>query len=436
VTTPFRSARDAEAYLLGFINYELTTRDRATTRTHDLRRFARLLHELGWDPGAVPTVHIGGTNAKGTVAWLLERVLRRGGVRTGLYTSPHLLSIRERIRVDGCPISPAAFRDTVGTIAERYAGRPQAGFRTTFEHLTALAFLVFQEAGVERAVVEVGLGGRLDATNVIAPGPALLTPISRDHTRILGTTVRTIAGDKAHILKRGGSAFLMRQTPAARAAVEERLRGIGIPCTATGDRVRAELVTWGEEGTRWEIAGRTTAYGRISTRLLGRHQGENLEAVVAVAESLLPPDRVRSAVRGGLSRAVVPGRLQVIRHGGRTWILDGGHNPGAGRAVARALALHYPGRRVTGIIGMARDKEHGGYLAALAPVLDRCIFTRSGNPRAAEPPALARRFRGRSSVRSTLAEALAAAGDADIVLVAGSYVLAGEALPLLGRRRV
>jgi dihydrofolate synthase/folylpolyglutamate synthase len=322
-------------------------------------------------------------------------------------------------------------------MAGRFDAEPGAGFRTTFEHLTALALLHFQEAGVERAVLEVGLGGRLDATNIIPPGPAVLTPVSRDHTRILGSTVRAIAADKAHILKPGGTAFLMSQTPSAWSAVASRLRRNRIPHAFTRDRVEAELVGWGEEGTRWRIEGRA-AYGTVSTRLLGRHQGENLQAAVAVAEALLPPDRLRSAVRTGLARVVVPGRLHALRRRGRIWIVDGGHNPAAARAVARALLLHFPGCRITGVVGMARDKDGGGYLAALAPVLDRCVFTASRNPRAADPAVLARRFRGPGTVQADLAQALAAVdgGAADVVLVAGSYVLAGEALKLLGRSRV
>jgi dihydrofolate synthase/folylpolyglutamate synthase len=329
------------------------------------------------------------------------------------------------------------FRAVVGRLARAFDARPGAGFRTTFEHLTALAFLGFQEAGVQRAVIEVGLGGRLDATNIIPPGLAVLTPVSRDHHRILGNTVRAIAADKAHILKRGGSALIMPQSPSAWSAVQARLRRERVPHAFTRDRVKVDLVEAGEAGSRWRIEGRE-AYGTVATRLLGRHQGENLAAAVAAAESLLPEERLREAVRRGCRGVVVPGRLQALRRRGRTWVVDGGHNPAAGRAVARALDLHFPGRRIAAVIGMARDKDQRGYLAALAPRVQHCVMTASGNPRAADPEALARSYPGRCSVRRDAADALtlAASGEPDVALVAGSYILVGEVLRLLGRPRV
>ncbi len=291
----FRTAREAEEYLLSFVNYEALARYRRTARTHDLRRFAERLDEMGWDPRAVPAVHVGGTNAKGTVAHLIERILRAGGERTGLYTSPHLHTMRERVRVNGRPISARVFAETVSMIAEHFSVEPAAGFRTTFEHLTALALLHFQKEQVSRAVVEVGLGGRLDATNVLPPGPAVLTPISLDHRAVLGRTVRAIATDKAFIFKRGGHAFVMPQSPTALSAIQARLLAERMNATWVRDAVHVTLESAHTTGGVFTLRGREE-YGRIPTRLLGAHQADNIAAAVAVAEALLPAPILRRAI--------------------------------------------------------------------------------------------------------------------------------------------
>ncbi len=429
----FRTTREAEDYLLGFINYEQMPRYRPTTRTHDLARFAGLLERLGWDPSAVPAVHVGGTNGKGTVAVLLERILRAAGIRTGLYTSPHLQDIRERVRIDGRPIGAPAFRTGVERLARAYAGEPRAGFRTTFEHLTALAFLAFQEAGVERAVVEVGLGGRLDATNVLPPGPAVLTPISRDHHRILGATVGAIAADKAHILKRGGTAFLMPQSPPASRSLAARTDRYRIPVIHTREALTVEPAGIAPEGSRFTLRGRAD-YGTVSTRLLGPHQVENVRAAVAAAEHLVPGPGLAESVRRGLDKAGVPGRMESVRAGGTWFLIDGGHNPAAGRAAAAALRSHFPEARVVAVVGMAEDKEHRAFLVALAPVVGDFVFTRAQSPRAIGPERLARSL-GSAARRAPNVEAAlqtAAATRPDVVLVTGSFLVAGEARRALG----
>lgn len=429
----FRSAAEAEAYLLGFINYELRTRYRMTTRTHDLRRFRRVLGELGWDPMAVPTVHVGGTNGKGSVSWLLERILRAGGLSTGLYTSPHLHTMRERIRVNGRPVSRGVFRDRVALLARVFGDRPGAGFRTTFEHLTALAFLRFQEKDVERAVIEVGLGGRLDATNVIAPGPAVLTPIGLDHRAVLGRTIGAIARDKVHILKRGGEAFVMPQSRTALPVIRDWARRRGIPVHWTDRSVAVSLTAVEGPGSRIRVRG-DLDYPEVVTRLLGAHQAANVAAAVAAAERVLDRGRLREAMRRGLSGAVVPGRLHPVQAGGRLVLLDGGHNPGAARAVRDALALHLPGERVAVVVGMARDKDHRSYLQGLGSQMDRFYCCRADSVRAADPARLLARAprSGRTfpGVRQALEAALGSR--ASVVLVAGSFLVVAEAMNALG----
>lgn len=429
----FRTARQAEEYLLGFVNYEALASYRRTPRTHDLRRFAARLADMGWDPTAVPTVHLGGTNAKGTVAYLIERILRAGGERTGLYTSPHLHSMRERVRVNGRPISAREFAETVSTIADHFSAEPAAGFRTTFEHLTALGLLHFQKEKVSRAVVEVGLGGRLDATNVLAPGPAVLTPISLDHRAVLGRTVGTIAADKAFILKRGGHAFVMPQPPTALSAIRSRLAGEAMGVTVVREAVQVVMEKADGGGAVFVLRGREE-YGRIPTRLLGAHQADNIAAAVAVAEALLPAPILVRAVRRGLQGACVPGRLEVVRSGDRSVLLDGGHNPAAARAVAAAVRLHFRGARVGVLVGMAIDKDHRAFFRALSGVAHVFVFTRAAGVRSAPPEVLARRSEQAGRCTETVLQGLdrALALKVDVLLVAGSFLVVAEARKALG----
>jgi dihydrofolate synthase/folylpolyglutamate synthase len=420
---------EAEAYLLGFINYETLSQYKPTSRTHDLVRFKAELIRLGWHPNQIPTVHVGGTNGKGTVSVLLERVLRAGGLRTGLYTSPHLRSMRERIQIDGRPVASRAFRDGVSRLA---AQPPRTeGFRTTFEHLTALGFLAFQEAKVDAAVIEVGLGGRLDATNVLPPGRAVLTPISLDHTQILGRTVNRIAADKAHILKRQGTAFLMPQGPTAAAALLKRCRLESLEPIWTSRQVAVDTIATPADGSTLRIRG-LEDYGTIDTRLLGRHQAANVAAVVAVAETLLPGDGRRNAVRRGLSGARVAGRLDLRDTAIGRVLFDGGHNPASARAVARAIREHLSGARVHAVIGMARDKNHRGYLNALVGCVSEFHFVATPSPRAASARMLRERAGG-GHVHENVDSALRVAtkGRPDVLFVGGSFLLVGEAMGAL-----
>ena len=421
--------------LLSFINYENQTRYRPTSRSHDLSRFARLLKEAGWQPGAVSTIHIGGTNAKGSVGWLLERILRHGGMRTGLFSSPHLLSMRERVRLSGKPISRSAFRKWMHHLVQTFPGEPGAGFRTTFEHLTALAFLWFQAERVDHAILEVGLGGRLDATNVIPPGLAVITPISLDHGHILGSTVAAIARDKSHILKSGGKAFIMPQTRQALEPIRRRLRRLNIPSEETSERVGVVLRPRARTpGMIAEVCG-LLDYGPIPTRLIGEHQQGVIAAAVRVAEVVLPRPRLAQAVRGGLREVLVPGRLEVRSVAGQRYLLDGGHNPAAGRAVARAVAGQFGGQQVVAIVGMAADKDHRGYLNPLATVVRRFVFTAARNPRAADPHRLAGKTPVPSETAADLDRAIRKASHRrpDLILIGGSFLVVAEAMTALDR---
>lgn len=428
----FRSAAEAEAYVLSLINYEVRPGRFGATRPRDLEAFRARLLAAGWRPGAFPTVHVGGTNGKGSVATLLERLFRAEGERTGLYTSPHLQDMRERIRMDGTPVGRRVFRDDVSRLAEVFTGGGERGFRTTFELLTALAFMRFQHDRVDRAVIEVGLGGRLDATNVLPAGWVVLTPVGLDHRHVLGNTLAGIARDKGRIIKPGGGVILLPQPKAADRVLRARARRVGAPVIDSGC-VDVAVDAFGERGTTFSIRGRSD-YGAVATGLWGAHQVGNVAGAVAAAECALDRALRPRAVARALRGACVPGRLEPVDARGRSWLLDVGHNPGAARGVRDALARHAPGARVTAVVGMAADKDMRGFLAALDPAVDRFVFTAAASPRAAGPSALRAASPRPGRTASTVSRALdtAAGTPADLILVTGSFLVVGEARTALG----
>ncbi|MBI4594081.1 MAG: bifunctional folylpolyglutamate synthase/dihydrofolate synthase [Candidatus Rokubacteria bacterium] len=396
-----------------------------------LERIDGLLGALGHPETRYALVQVGGTNGKGSVAVMLAAMLTSAGRRVGLYTSPHLVSFRERIRVDGEPIGEDGVADGVealGTLIARFDA-------TMFEATTALALDHFARESVEVAVLEVGLGGRLDATTVGRPVATALARIDLDHESVLGPTLARIAVEKAAII-RSGVAFSAAQAPAAAAIVVERAAVAGVPLRLEGRdlQVVVRSRTRGGQvidcrGPGWEVAG-------LHLPLLGSFQPSNALLAVAVARELGVDE---AAIRRGVERVRWPGRFQVI---GRepTFVLDGAHNPAAAQALATSLREVFGGEPVTVVLGVSGDKDARGILAALAPVARRLILTRASNPRAAAPSDLRRQAPPTIETVETapsVREALALATEAPttpIVCVTGSLFLVGEALVALGAR--
>ena len=331
---------------------------------------------------------------------------------TGLYTSPHLVDLRERIRLDGVPIAEAAFARVMAAMEpELRRLRP-----TYFETMTAAAFLHFAERRVDYAVVEVGLGGRLDATNVIRPAACAITTIDFDHMDKLGHTLEAIAGEKAGILKPGVPAVSSPQAPAARRVLEARG-----PIAFPRFRVlssRGFVLKFTAEGRRLELP------------VLGEHQAANAAtalALVARSGAIVTPEAVRRAFR----HVRLPGRVERV---GRrpTVIVDAAHNPVSARALASALRT-VPRRRLVLVFGASADKDYRAMLRTLLPATDLAIVTKAANPRAAAPSDLLAVAKGRpavaaGSVARALALARKAAGPEDAIVVTGSFYVAGEAL--------
>ncbi|NNF07972.1 MAG: hypothetical protein HKN21_14510, partial [Candidatus Eisenbacteria bacterium] len=424
----FPTAEAAESYLLSLINYEVKPVYVRNTKTHDLRQFARRLESLGWQENGFPSIHVGGTNAKGSVCYLIERILRGAGAQTGLFSPPHLQTMRERVKFDGRPIDSRSFCHGVGELAQSFEDAP-SGIRTTFEFLTALAFLTFQRRRVDWGVIEVGLGGKLDATNVLAPGLALLTPISMDHERVLGDTLSKIAQDKVRILKPGGSAFLMAQPSSAKKIIQRYTKRNKVPLVETEDRVQVSLEDARVRGGVYSVRGRED-YGEVATGMFGKHPEQNIAAAVCLAEEALPKKSLKPVISKVLRNVSVPGRLQRVRAAGKTWFLDGGHNPAAAKAVANALRLHRQDEPLLAVVGIARDKNHEEVFEALRPMVSRFYLTAAANQRAADPHRL-RAFLGKTPSRifPGVSSALQAARSSaqSRVLVFGSFVVVGEA---------
>jgi dihydrofolate synthase/folylpolyglutamate synthase len=372
-------------------------------------------------------VQVGGTNGKGSISAMLAAVGTAAGLRTGLYTSPHLASFRERIRVDGRAISPDDLADGVealGTLIARLD-------LTTFEAATVLALDHFAREEVELAVLEVGLGGRLDATRVGRPEATVLGPVDLDHQAWLGDTIAAIATEKAAII-RSGVALSARQHPDAEAVIRARARATDIPLLVEGADLEGRLLRFGLDGQWLDLRGPGWRLSEVRCSLLGRHQTGNALLAAATARHLGLDE---AAIREGLARVRWPGRFQVLP-GEPLLVLDGAHNPAGARALADSLRLYFPDRALTLVVGVLGDHDAAGILEALRPLASRIIATAIASPRTAAPAALAALLTGgpaRVETASSAAEALDLALRAPttpIVCVAGSLYLVGEVLAL------
>jgi dihydrofolate synthase/folylpolyglutamate synthase len=389
-----------------------------------LERIEAMLDAIGRPERAFTIVQVGGTNGKGSISAMLAAILQATGRRVGLYTSPHLAHYRERIRVDGRPISESDFVDGVdalGTLITRLD-------LTVFEAGTALALDHFCRERVDVAVLEVGLGGRLDATTVGKPRVVVLGPIDYDHQHELGDTLTLIATEKAAII-RSGVAFSARQHPEAEAVITRRAAEAGVPLSLEGRDLRVAPLDFTLEAQRLHLEGPDWRIPDVACGLLGVYQPGNALLAAAAARELGADE---GAIRAGLLGARWPGRFQIFRRDPLV-ILDGAHNPAGARALAASLRAYFPGRPVTFVIGVLADKDAGGILAALRPLAARVILTASANPRAAPPDALRALLPAGARVDTARSpqDALTMAIAEDprgIVCVAGSLSLIGDVL--------
>jgi dihydrofolate synthase/folylpolyglutamate synthase len=402
------------------------------TAKFGLDRVRAVLEALGRPQERVRFVHVAGTNGKGSTCAMIESALRAGGWRTGLFTSPHLSQPTERIRILGQPIGAAEFAaafDRVHRAAEELlASRDIDCHPTYFETVTAMALLVFAEQDVEMAVLEVGMGGRLDATNVIVPELCVITPVDFDHEAYLGKSLESIAGEKAGILKAAVPAVFARQRREAASVLDQRASELGIAVTRTREwEVRCLQLDPG--GSRFHLAGERDL--QIACPLAGEHQVAN---AVTAAAALARLEISNLAIETGIAGARWPGRLERVSQTPEI-ILDGAHNPAGARALAAYIDRFYSARRVRLVYGAMRDKAIDEISGILFPRAQQVIVTAPAQARALAPQAIGE-IAGHPDLRVTasLRQALAMVADApaeDAVFVTGSLYLVAEAREIL-----
>ena len=429
-------------YIYSLIDYERVPRPRDAAN-YDLRRMEELLGRLDNPHLKARSVHIAGSKGKGSVAAMMASALTTSGYTTGLYTSPHLHSFNERIRVDGELISEAELVSLVARLkpeVEVVNRKATYGQLTTFELITTLGFTYFELKGVDFQVIEVGLGGRLDATNVVQPEVCIITSISFDHTEVLGNTLALIATEKAGIIK-------PKSIVVASPHVDEVDRIIGQTClTRQVKLVRVGSdVTWqslGFDSSRQSlrVQGRLANY-ELSIPLLGQHQLENAATAVAALEVLAEKGFHISgdSITKGLAQVSWPGRLQVLSRRPLI-VVDGAHNPDSARKLKQSLEQYFDFDRAILIIGTSSDKDIAGIISALVPLFDKVIATHSIHPRAMPTASVVAEL-SRHGVEAVATEdisialplALTLAGEKDLICVTGSLFVVAGAIEQAGK---
>jgi dihydrofolate synthase/folylpolyglutamate synthase len=395
-----------------------------------LDQIRALVDGLGHPERAFRSIVVAGTNGKGSVTAMIERGLRAAGYRTGRYTSPHLIHIEERFAVSGEPIDATTFERAAGRVRE--AATRLAAPPTFFEATTALAFDVFREAGVEIAVLEVGLGGRLDATNAVDATAAVVTAIDLDHQEYLGHTIELIAAEKAAVIKPGALAILADNPPAAEAVVRARCEAVGARLVHARDGVHVTADMY-QRAIRLNLTTPRDRYD-ATLGLRGRHQVQNAIAAVRLLEEMTAAGLATipaAAIRSGLEDVVWPARLEAANWRGHEVLLDGAHNPAGARALQSYLAEAY-GRRLPIVMAIMREKSVDEMVAALAPSASHFVCTAPATLRAVPPSDLL--VAVRRTAPGIPAEAVAgpidalarAVGYGSPAVVAGSLYLAGE----------
>lgn len=431
---PFQTFSEAQSYITQFTNYERMMDVRYTRDVLDLNRVRAVLRELGSPDGRYPIVHVAGTKGKGSVCALVASVLQTTGRRVGLFSKPHLVRLNERISINGLDIPDEQFVDMMNVLhphleRQRLAGNPL----TFFDLITVLALTYFAAMKVAFVVLEVGLGGRLDSTNVVRPDVSVITGIDYDHTHILGDTLEKIAKEKAGIIN--------PQTPVISGVTDPGPARVIQEIAQEND---ARLLVLGRDFTLREFESEESfsvqtwrrRYDHLKLPLLGAHQRRNAAVAIATLESISETLNLvigEAQMRQGLADVRLRGRIEVVSHQ-PTVILDVAHNPVSLRALRETLALYYPDKRVVLLLGMSRDKDVKASLREILPIASTAVFTGIGHPRGVNPQELCQ-LAGELSpgfacepepdIEKALALALQRTAPKDILCIAGSFYLAG-----------
>ena len=435
--TAYNQALD---YLYSFVDYSLKKSSELAKADFNLDRMRDLMSALDSPEQKYPILHVAGTKGKGSTSALLASALTAAGYKTGLYTSPHLQDYVERIQIDGRPVSHVQLVELVDEIKPAVAKIPKL---TTFEITTALGFLYFAQQNVEAAVIEVGLGGRLDATNVVTPRVSVITSLSYDHMAVLGNTLTLIAGEKAGIIKPGIPVVSSPQKEEARVVLCRVAKERHAPLTLVGREVLFAAGEHSLNGQTLSVSRKQKAEGRkqevennqesviLRVPLLGQHQVVNAATAYAALKTsgLKVSDQ---AVRKGFAGVTWPCRFEIVRREPPV-VIDSAHNADSARRLRQALDDYFPGQPVIWIFAILEDKDAAGMLTELAPRLTRVIATQADHPRALEVEKIVVLVQQAGipveavkSPSAALVRALELASDHAIVLSAGSVAFAGE----------
>jgi dihydrofolate synthase / folylpolyglutamate synthase len=408
------------------VRYLYSLGNEVLTAKLGLERITRLLQALGNPQHACRWIHVAGTNGKGSTCAMIEAGLRASGIQTGLYISPHLIEPTERIQIGGRQVSQGQFAGAFTTVhetAERMIASSELDMHPTyFETVTAMAFLLFADAKLDTVVFEVGLGGRLDATNVVTPDLCVITPIDYDHQIFLGDTIESIAAEKAGILKPGVPAVFAEQRPEAEAVLRAQAQA---PYTLSRDWPITDL-EMDARGSRFRLRG-SDATLEVVCPLAGEHQVENARvAAIALTQLGVSP--------AGIAFTQWPARLELVSERPEI-IIDGAHNPAGTRALAAYIRRFYSDRRIWIVYGALRDKAVAEMTSILFPLAHQVILTAPANSRAMPPEEISAPG---AWVTHSVAEAVAQLSvvpPEDVVFIAGSLYLAGEARGLLKKEK-
>ncbi|MEM8834767.1 MAG: folylpolyglutamate synthase/dihydrofolate synthase family protein [Planctomycetota bacterium] len=440
--------REAQEWLFDRVDVEMTRPSRVTPDAFKLDRIRKLMHALGDPQDTLQIAHIAGTNGKGSVSAMVSACLRGCGCAVGVYSSPHLTDLRERIQINGQVISHPRFVDGMRRLAEAADKIPAKwGTPTFFELMTALALLDFAEQAVDVAIVEVGLGGRLEATNIVKPAVTAVTQIGRDHESFLGETLGDIAREKGGIFKSGVPAITFKQPGEVIESLKKCAEEAGTSLSIVGKDIefscRFESTPRFGPQTRVGVFAEHSEFEHVPVPLHGEHQAWNCGLALAIV------DRLRGSgfelddqkIMEGLASTELPGRMELIRKEPRVYV-DGAHNPQALAALVRSIGAYVTYDSMITIYGCSADKDVEECLRQISVGADKLIFTRAkGNPRAADPNDLARRFAEVSGKMCQVAEtledavsiALRGASRDDVICITGSFYLAGEAKKLAAK---
>ncbi len=441
--------KEALQYLDSFVNYEkIGYREQGLFELGRMRRLAGL---FGDPQDSFPVIHIAGTKGKGSIAAFTSSMLKSANFKTGLYTSPHLIDFRERVKFNDEMIPEADFAFHANMIKDKLEVENLGFSPTFFEIFTILAFNYFKAKKIDIGVIEAGLGGRLDATNIVNPAVSVISPISYDHTEVLGESLEKIAAEKSDIIKKGCVCISAPQDEKVLEIIREKCDSLGVKLIQAGRDIGVGEISYTDDKEVFDIRGTFGEYKACESRLIGRHQLMNAASAVAAIESLsadaadwgrltsADPNQLRRLTKGRLTRNIKkglektrnPARCEVIARNPYI-IFDGAQNRASANALKETIKRNFNHKRLILILGISKEKDIKGVCEELAPLADHVILTKAMIERAEEPRSIARFVAGKNviltnSVSEAMEKARSLAGEGDMILIAGSFYVAGEA---------